>query len=58
MDVRGYPLPLVFPFLECRRELAVEAGAVLEQDEDLRTVVDAQAVARAEILVDPDPHVR
>src|SRR5690606_28505208 len=32
--------------------------AVLQEDEHLRTVVDAQPVARAEVLVDPDPHGR
>ena len=30
--------------------------AVLEQDEDLGTVVDAEAVTGAQVLVDPYPH--
>ena len=36
--------------------LAHVRDAILQQDEDLGTVIGAQAVARAQILIDPHPH--
>jgi hypothetical protein len=42
--------------VERRAGLADVGDPVLELGEDVRTVVDAQPVARAEVLIDPDTH--